>query len=76
MADPIAEPHYPPQNGMGPPSNQRWYVDDIMGDMHPEAQVVRDRKNRLRNIDDIDEPDRDDILEVWSFPSEEAHEDP
>lgn len=52
---------YPPDNGQGPARFKRWYVDDVTGAMIPEDRAARDDEGRLREVDDMDAPGRDDI---------------
>lgn len=54
---------YPPDNGQGPARFKRWYVDDVTGAMLPEDRVERDYDGRLRDMDDVDAPGRDELFD-------------
>ena len=51
---------YPPDNGQGPATFTRWYLDDVTGAMIPEDRAVRDDWGRLRDAGDVDKPGRDE----------------
>ena len=72
----ITDQKYPPENGQGPHRFQRQFLDDITNILTPEDQLARDFNERLRDIHDFDEPDRDEILEHWTFRTEDNPPDP
>jgi hypothetical protein len=67
---------YPPENGQGEYSFQRWYVDDITGFMFPEFSLTRDYDDRLRERDDLGDPDADELTDGWVIRTEASPEDP
>jgi len=63
----------------GPPPNReflRSYYDDITGQLVKENRVTRDYEHRLRDIDDVDEPGRDELSENFEPRVEELNDDP
>ena len=62
---------YDVENGQGHFRFRRWYLDEVSGAMMPEDQAVRDYNGRLVNKNDVDEPDRDRLLEEWSVRAED-----
>ncbi len=68
---------HPAQNGHAQGfTRNRWYLDDVTGAYHPENEVVRDFNDRLRHVDDVDEPDTDELRASFSWPIERSHPDP
>ena len=63
---------FPPDNGQGPIRFLRSYLDDVTGIPVREDQAVRDRHGRLRNVDDVDQPDRDELMIGWEVPYDRA----
>jgi hypothetical protein len=74
---PFSPQKYPPENGHADGfTGNRWYVDDVSGRMHPEDEMVRDYYGRLRWINDLDEPDADELREGWTWPTERTPPEP
>ena len=54
--------YYPPENGRGEITFEKWYVDDRSGMMHPRSCIIRDVYGRLVHALQADSPDRDDLI--------------
>jgi hypothetical protein len=67
---------YPPGNGKGGISHNRWYVDDITGALIPECRAVRDYHDRLVDNLDVDDLSATALREHWSIRTEDWPEDP
>lgn len=61
----IAAEGWPPGNGQGPIAWMRSYLDDITGIPISEGVAVRDHLGRLRDAADVDELDRDELMQGW-----------
>ncbi len=67
---------FPPDNGQGPIRFRRSYLDDVNGIPIDEDVAVRDHLNRLRDINDLDAPDRDELMRGWMPRPEQEPIDP
>ena len=67
---------FPHENGFGPLRFLRTYTDDIHGIPVSEDRAIRDHMGRLVDINDIDQPDRDELMRGWSIRGEEEPIDP
>ena len=66
--------YYPPENGRGEVTFEKWYVDDVSGVMYPRSRVFRDRLGRVVRVLDEDALDRDDLSAGYPLRTE-ADED-
>lgn len=64
--------YYPPDNGKGEISFNKWYVDDIAGTMHSRRRIVRDYLLRVVKDYNQDEFGRDELIE--GYPRREERE--
>ena len=67
---------FPPDNGQGPITFRRSYLDDIHGIPVTEDLAVRDLEGRLVDVRDIDQPDRDHLMQGWTLRDDTDPADP
>lgn len=72
----MAQKH-PAENGHAQGfTRNRWFLDDVTGEYHPESDVTRDWYRRLRFVNDLDQPDADELRESFTWPTEQVYPDP
>jgi hypothetical protein len=54
---------FPPENGNTGVTFERWYTDDVSGVLHRRSMIGRDVYERVRYFKDVEDHDRDELLE-------------
>jgi hypothetical protein len=74
ISDPVTRQSVPLpfDNGRGPISWRNWFEDDVTGFLHPANELARDHDGRLRYIDDMDEPDTQQLNRARQPPLDTA----